>query len=262
MKIEQGGTTTISSVDLEASSNINTNQGINETATNHKNLDHGRKQKEQQQWQQATKKPSTTASTNSSPEATNKQPQQRKSQQQEQHPQISQKVAMQSFLYVSAFFASFIFSLILVIVSSIDPEGVQSGKYFGIQVLETLFYPLQGFFNFLVYTRAKRCAWRNIELKASIFWIYKQIITGAPVVQRRHRSNLAGGLVVSRSTTGSSRCGPRDGVGEGGGSGRGARRRPARRGALHLGGGEVLEGLLGDGEGAVHQGGAPGRVMI
>jgi hypothetical protein len=62
-------------------------------------------------------------------------------------------VANQNLLYVGAFFLCFIWSGVLQIAISVDPEGFQAGKYFFFNVLQGIFYPSQGLFNALVFFR-------------------------------------------------------------------------------------------------------------
>jgi hypothetical protein len=62
-------------------------------------------------------------------------------------------VATQSTLYVGAFMICFIWTFILALVETVDPDGFQSRKYFFFNVLQALFYPSQGFFNAFVFCR-------------------------------------------------------------------------------------------------------------
>jgi hypothetical protein len=62
-------------------------------------------------------------------------------------------VATQSILYVTVYFLCWIWSLTLTIAETADPEGFFAGKYFFLNVLESLFYPCQGLFNAFVYFR-------------------------------------------------------------------------------------------------------------
>ena len=74
---------------------------------------------------------------------------------------ISQKVATQSFLYVAAFFLSYIFSLILLVLSAVDPDGLETGKYYVWSALEGIFHPSQGIFNCLAYLRPRYLRYRS-----------------------------------------------------------------------------------------------------
>jgi len=62
-------------------------------------------------------------------------------------------VAVQSIFYVLAYLLCFIWPLLILVAGMIDPEGMQSGNYFLLIVLQMVFYPSQGFFNTFVYAR-------------------------------------------------------------------------------------------------------------
>lgn len=86
--------------------------------------------------------------------------QQQQQQRQDVH-QRSKKIAAQGFLYVFCFSISWLFVFIMFISNMIDPQGVTDGKYFAAQVLMSLFYPVQGFLNAIVYIRPRVLQWRN-----------------------------------------------------------------------------------------------------
>lgn len=59
----------------------------------------------------------------------------------------SQQIAKQSLFFVSALFCCYIWSFLRTVISSVHPEGIQSGNYFWLLALESFFFPLQGKFD-------------------------------------------------------------------------------------------------------------------
>jgi hypothetical protein len=93
-------------------------------------------------------------------------------------PNKTQQIMIQSLLYVLAFFMVFIFSGIVFVLSSTDPEGLESGKYFPIQVAESVLYPLQGFFDSFIYLRPRYVRFRKyFPDRSSWFAIRKAAFT-------------------------------------------------------------------------------------
>ncbi|CAB9502487.1 expressed unknown protein [Seminavis robusta] len=96
-----------------------------------------------------------------------------------------QEVGMQAVLYTLAYFQSFFWPLMTVILSQTFKDSEMIHKklepgFYAFTILFFVFYPIQGFFNFFVYTRVKVKRWRTVEPDKSIFWIYKQIVAGIP----------------------------------------------------------------------------------
>lgn len=79
-------------------------------------------------------------------------------------PNLSQKVATQSFFYVFAFFICYIMSTVLFALGAVDPEGSENGDYFIWNVLNAFLLPLQGLLNFLVFVRPRYVRWRKCSL--------------------------------------------------------------------------------------------------
>jgi hypothetical protein len=65
------------------------------------------------------------------------------------------QVATQSFLYVATFFVTYVFSFALRVLFDVDTRGIHRGTYFPLQVLDSIFYPLHGFWTMLVYIRPR-----------------------------------------------------------------------------------------------------------
>ncbi|CAB9496465.1 expressed unknown protein [Seminavis robusta] len=74
-------------------------------------------------------------------------------------------------------------------------EQLGQRDFYGIQILFWILFPLQGAFNFFVYTRLSVQRWRRVHPEASIFWIYGQILTCA-VLPNHNR-----GSTVHRNTS-------------------------------------------------------------
>ena len=74
----------------------------------------------------------------------------------------SKQIAVQGLLYVGAFYITWIFPTI----SRITELAVHK-NYFPIQFLDTFLIPLQGFFNFLIYSRPTYLKYRR---RGKTFW--------------------------------------------------------------------------------------------
>ena len=68
----------------------------------------------------------------------------------------TRRVAEQCILFVVPFNLCYISSWILLVVDFIDPEGNRDGRYYGLKLTVTIFLPLQGFFNAIVFLRPDR----------------------------------------------------------------------------------------------------------
>lgn len=99
-----------------------------------------------------------------------------------------QQVAIQSGLYSLAYFNTFIWPVLAVILSDtrvipyeeLMEKRLETPLYI-VQVLYWTLYPLQGFLNFFIFTRQKRMQWRQAEPDMSLFWTYKQIMLSSPL---------------------------------------------------------------------------------
>lgn len=92
----------------------------------------------------------------------------------------TRQIAVQSFFYVSAYLMVFLFAFIAFILESTDPVGFESGKYFPIQVLQAMFFPLQGFFDAFIYLRPRCYRFRKFfPEKSRWFALQKAVLTRA-----------------------------------------------------------------------------------
>lgn len=107
-------------------------------------------------------------------------------------------------------------TLVVVVTSSKDQMEIATtlklkpGVYC-LQIFFWAFFPLQGFLNFFVYTRAKHHEWRKRQPEVSGLWIYQQIVLGADVpttTSMRHRSySSAKAAPLQRNSNSSTREG-------------------------------------------------------
>lgn len=74
----------------------------------------------------------------------------------------SRKVAIQSFLYIAAYLACWIWGVVFFTLSAVYPDSIQSGRYYWMQVLDAIFFPLQGAFNCVFYLRPRYLQWRRV----------------------------------------------------------------------------------------------------
>lgn len=87
-------------------------------------------------------------------------------------PSHTQQVASQSFYFVLAYFVSFLPSTLLELVEWIDPDGSRTDKYHFLELTRAIFYPLQGLFNVLVYTRPRYLRWRRWSGESRLTCLY------------------------------------------------------------------------------------------
>jgi hypothetical protein len=95
----------------------------------------------------------------------------------------------QSLAYGIMSFNSFIWICIPVriqkSVHGITPEELLNIIY-PLQVLAVVFWPLQGFFNMIIFTRPRFVRLRHLCQDESIWWVLKETIFGVPVNDRRY----------------------------------------------------------------------------
>jgi len=90
----------------------------------------------------------------------------------------------QAFWYALAYWNSFIWYLVFGIVGGDDfllEDNEGKPGYFSLQLLSWWFFPLQGFVNFIVYTRPRYLQWRQSSPDKSIFFAFRQAISLQPV---------------------------------------------------------------------------------
>ena len=75
----------------------------------------------------------------------------------------TQRVAVQSILYVLAFLICVGWSLVVLIAAWVVPDRIERGDFFPVSVLEVIFFPAQGLFNAFVYARPMYLRLRNEE---------------------------------------------------------------------------------------------------
>jgi hypothetical protein len=90
--------------------------------------------------------------------------------------QTNQSVLTQATLYVLASFST---TLCMSILRIIESEGVKrqdESSIFWLTLLTHVTYPLQGFWNFLIYVRPRYLRWRQREPGLSRYWALKQCL--------------------------------------------------------------------------------------
>jgi len=101
----------------------------------------------------------------------------------------------QASVYVAAFFFTFIWLILTIIVNQ------TSGPSYTLRVLSAIFYPLQGFWNFFVYTRRGCTTLRRQHPERSYFWVLQTIVV-VPASARRmsigRRNSARGDVNVVR----------------------------------------------------------------
>ena len=73
----------------------------------------------------------------------------------------SRKIAVQSYFYIAAFFITYLPGVCFLIAGAILGQGQDDERLFPLQVISSLLFPAQGFWNALVYLRPQYLAWRE-----------------------------------------------------------------------------------------------------
>jgi hypothetical protein len=73
----------------------------------------------------------------------------------ERQAQRTNEVAVQAFLYVAAFFGTFVWIFALKILDSLAFDALDSGTFYPLMVLHSLFMPSAGLFNLCIYLRPR-----------------------------------------------------------------------------------------------------------
>ena len=118
---------------------------------------------------------------------------QTKSQQQQQQLPTTQ-VAVQASLYVVAFLNSFVWALVLRVLDANEVVTRHNEQdYFVLLLLERFFFPLQGFFNSLVYFRPRYLRLRRYKGNGRWQALYKTVVmstsTSTPAAPSKRKDN-------------------------------------------------------------------------
>ena len=92
----------------------------------------------------------------------------------------TQKVAVQSILYVLAYLLCFGWSVIVSVAAWIVPDRIERGDFFPLSVLEMIFFPAQGLFNAFVYARPTYLRLRNEESDLSRWHCFRKALLDPP----------------------------------------------------------------------------------
>ena len=90
-------------------------------------------------------------------------------------------VGTQSFLYVSAYLLTYVFSWTIRIAESLNVSASDSSKMFPLLLLQSIFLPSQGFLNLLVYLRPPYLRSRKSFPRETRFWCVRRALYGQTV---------------------------------------------------------------------------------
>jgi len=90
----------------------------------------------------------------------------------------------QAFYYVSAFFVTFSPLVLTLITTELDQS------YYALRLISAIFYPLQGFWNFLVYIRRGYSTLKKENPARSRFWVLLTLILVPSSVRRQKRRSM------------------------------------------------------------------------
>ncbi|CAB9515761.1 expressed unknown protein [Seminavis robusta] len=102
-----------------------------------------------------------------------------------------QAVRNQAICYTSAFAVSF-FSAFFGLYE--DPTIVWP------LILLYIFFPIQGFWNAMIYTRPRLLRWKDANPDRSWFWAYRQVLSGKPAPTTRRTAHLQNTVQPTSST--------------------------------------------------------------
>lgn len=89
------------------------------------------------------------------------------------NPSLSYKMARQALQWVGCFSLTYTMPLIVFCISIVDLEGAKRGDYFPLVFLLELCWPLQGFFDAIVYFRPRYILWRtngSLSRPGAVWW--------------------------------------------------------------------------------------------
>ena len=121
--------------------------------------------------------------------------------QRQQHKRL-RLVSSQARLYVGAFFLSTIWPLLVRILETYNTSMEMSHyetKIYPILLCQNIFFPLQGFWNLLVYVRPKYLKCRREFKLESRFWALRRAMYGPTVEPTAGTYRNAGGVIVASS---------------------------------------------------------------
>jgi hypothetical protein len=112
----------------------------------------------------------------------------------ESHDSRIGAVAAQAFLYVAAMLLTYMWSIAIFLME--DARGAEEvaediAKLYPLLVLESIFLPMQGFFNLIIYVRPRYLQCRSRHLSESRFWAVRRVLfsdsvpTTAALMRRR-----------------------------------------------------------------------------
>lgn len=104
-------------------------------------------------------------------------------------------VGMQAVWYTLAFLIAFVSALFLAVLNAIYPPEIQEASdlegegvvFVGILFIY-VFFPVQGFLNWIIYVRPRLIRWKDANPDESWLWAYRRVLSGkkAPTTVRTH----------------------------------------------------------------------------
>jgi Serpentine type 7TM GPCR chemoreceptor Srv len=99
----------------------------------------------------------------------------------EQQTKRTKEVAIQAFLYVSAFIATFVWTLVLKVLETQSYDGSDEGVLFPVMVLNALLLPSAGIFNLCIYLRPRYVKTRSDFPDETALWAVKRALYGESI---------------------------------------------------------------------------------
>uniref|UniRef100_A0A7S1D3Y8 G-protein coupled receptors family 1 profile domain-containing protein n=1 Tax=Cyclophora tenuis TaxID=216820 RepID=A0A7S1D3Y8_CYCTE len=113
-----------------------------------------------------------------------------------------QDVGTQASLYVAACFNTVIWLVVIRTLESLGVHREDESSVFHLLILTSFFYPLQGFWNLLIYVRPRYMRWRRREPDLSRWFSFRQALHPNPMLSEHfismHSSHHHGNRSVSR----------------------------------------------------------------
>jgi Serpentine type 7TM GPCR chemoreceptor Srv len=99
----------------------------------------------------------------------------------ERQAQRTNEVAVQAFLYVAAFWATFVWIFTLKILDSLSFDALDSHTFYPLMVLHSLFMPSAGLFNLCIYLRPRYLKTRADYPAETRIWAVRRALYGESV---------------------------------------------------------------------------------
>jgi len=98
----------------------------------------------------------------------------------------------QALLYVSAYFSCYIFVIVAQFMENVG---------FPLMLLKAIFYPSQGFWNFLIYVRPRFIEIREKKKDETFWWVLKAVITGGYNLEEERKKKYSSRISMIRRSS-------------------------------------------------------------